>query len=530
MENCKICGSDNCKVGECYYPYGKLTMNPGVIVPYAYSQRPTYSFQLDFVGLKDLFVLDPVKGIITDALGHSPRFSAAIGGIFDISADESGYKVIFEGIEMKYFNVMVAVLMDGHWRLRFRFFTGANKIFCTEFTEIHTLDTCLLPEKFKMNTALVICSKSYTLNVNVNMFGGFYGKVQWTPTSFDTTLQIDELNRIDPNYLLRCPDCLVVSTSGHGHLNPCPPINTISCFRSTIYANTMTRVFQLLFDNPDYSIQLLDKASFVEVTQGKQFVGGFLCIQIVVIVLSNNNVQITDTKMISDVIEGMFSFKKTKNGKKIMTFSATSIKRFSIIIAFWHKNSWRMRTRLVASLTNGLIAFPLTKKIFMENGRISLPSEYVNNTALFIGIHAPTDVINLCLRIYANANGKNIYEFEKFNGYSAKIEWSRLRDEIWLSENLHSRSAKKLRFQNSLYVENGKLQKIGSFREQCFIPEPIIVQHEAPTQNVEIDESDRHEEPPQNVEITESDRHEIEMIEKEDNTDYNDFHFWRLQV
>lgn len=286
MENCTICGSD-CKVGECYYPYGKLTMNPEVIVPCAYSKIPTQTFQLDFVGSKDLFVLDPMKNVITNAL-QGTRFSAAIGGMFDVQMDEFGYKVSFEGIKMTYFNVIVAVLMNGYWQSRFRFFTGANRIFCTEFTEIHTLGTGKLPDKFAMNTALVLCSKLQSLNVNVNMFGGLYGKVKCTPTLFNATeaLQVVKFDRIDPNYVHRCNDCLVVSPSGHGHITPCPPINSISCFRSSIYSNTMTRVFQLLFDDPDYSIQVLDESvnAFAEVNSGIQFLTIPLHTKIVVIV------------------------------------------------------------------------------------------------------------------------------------------------------------------------------------------------------------------------------------------------------
>lgn len=215
----------------------------------------------------------------------------------------------------------------------------------------------------------------------------------------------------------------------------------------------------------------------------------------------------------------MFSFKKTTNGRKILTYSATAIKRFSIIIAFWHKSAWRIRTRIVVSLTNGVIAFPLTKTLFMENGRIFAPNEYKSNTALFIGLHSPADEIKLVLRVYANANGKDIFKSDQFNGYTANIRWTRLPEEIWHSENLHSRNAKKLRFDNGLYLANGQPKKIGNFGEQRFVPEPKIAMTLPQLSH-----------PTQNVEFSESDRHETETIESDENEGYNDFQFWRIKV
>lgn len=123
-------------------------------------------------------------------------------------------------------------------------------------------------------------------------------------------------------------------------------------------------------------------------------------------------------KFINDVVEGIFSFDTHTNGKKIMTFKATAIKRFSIILAFWHNRAWRIRSRIVVSLTNGVVAFPLTKMLFNENGRVFVPDEYKLNTVLFMGMHTLTNEVNASLRIYANASGTNIVKANgNFNGY-----------------------------------------------------------------------------------------------------------------
>lgn len=267
---CKVCGGD-CSPGECYYPHQTLTMNPEVIVHSAYSKVPKKNFQLNFIGENEIILFDPIT--MTFNTNECTRFSAAIGGQFNVKKDQLGCEISFQGVEMRYFNIIVAVFMEGCWKLQFRFCTSANEIFCTQFKENYILGK--LPDKFSMNTALVIGAKSHTLNVNVNLLGKLHGIVHWTPTSFNASeaLQVVPFQRIDPNYAQRCPECLVVSPSGHGHLNPCPPIKTVSCLRSSIYANTMTQIFAIRFDDPSYSVQVLDDTvnEFVEVQPGKNF-------------------------------------------------------------------------------------------------------------------------------------------------------------------------------------------------------------------------------------------------------------------
>lgn len=95
-----------------------------------------------------------------------------------------------------------------------------------------------------------------------------------------------------------------------------------------------------------------------------------------------------------------------KRGKNIMTYEATSIKRFSVIFAIWCKNSWRIRFHVVVS-PKGVIVFRLSKTIFMENGRIFMPEEIIHHlcVSLFIGVHSNDNEIDLTVRAYANATG-----------------------------------------------------------------------------------------------------------------------------
>lgn len=105
-------------------------------------------------------------------------FSSAIGGFFEITKNESGYKVSFQGIRLSYFNIIIAVYSGDQWQLKFRFFTGAKQMFCTKFYDMHTLENGRLPEKFQLNTALVLGLKSNPIRIRVDMFGKEYGFVQ----------------------------------------------------------------------------------------------------------------------------------------------------------------------------------------------------------------------------------------------------------------------------------------------------------------------------------------------------------------
>lgn len=274
MENlCKICGN-NCSPGECFYPYGtQLEIHRSGVIG-NYSKAPKEFFDLSFSDSENMFVFDAINNSMKCAPFHEVRYSGAIGGFFDLQKTEFGYKISYEGVQMPYFNVIVAVYEEGCWRLRFRFLTAPNQIYFSSFNEMHTFEnphTLKLPEKFLLNTALVVGLKSTTINITVNMFRAYYGTVSWTPESVNISeaLKLAQFHRVDPNYAHRCPDCLVISPDGNGHISPCPPMKTVSSPRMDIYSNTMTRVFQIRFEKP-CSIQVLDDNlhAFVNVNSG----------------------------------------------------------------------------------------------------------------------------------------------------------------------------------------------------------------------------------------------------------------------
>lgn len=103
-----------------------------------------------------------------------------------------------------------------------------------------------------------------------------------------------------------------------------------------------------------------------------------------------------------------------------------------------------------------------------------MPPEFkVNfNTTLFLGIHSNTNDIDMTLRVYANDDGQNIIDENcEFKGFEAKIVWDRINDVITSSDNLNSRTAKKVCFDKRLYRANGQQRSISNAREQGIVVE-----------------------------------------------------------
>lgn len=409
------------------------------------------------INVKFVVAIATIKFVVTHHLSAKLLAMSLFRIVFTIERKPSGISHIsFEGIEMKYFNIIVATQMPGYYQLVLRFFIGVNKILCSKFDQMLALGTGKLPQQFKKNTALVVCLSSQQFDINVKLLGNDYGSVHWSSGSFtvsealDINNVTDALEIVDPNFIQRCPECLVISPTGSGHVSPCPPCNTISPLRSSISSTTMTPVIKIRFENPLCSVQVLNKEinRFVDVHP--------------------------NLKMLNEVIEGIFHFNTIGRGRKVMTFEAASMKRFSIIFAFLHKHSRKLRLRMVISLKNGVVAFPLTKTLFLDKGNIDVPKEYNANTALFIGLHTQSDDIQFTVRAYANAAGRNIISNGKFNGLEAHVHWDRTKDAIQSSKTLDSRFATKRLFDDRLYRANGVHRVIGSIARQRFVAPPAI--------------------------------------------------------
>lgn len=211
----------------------------------------------------------------------------------------------------------------------------------------------------------------------------------------------------------------------------------------------MTTIFQLRFDQ-NCSIQFLEQGEFRSVYPG--------------------------LKLHNEVIGGIFSFKTLQSGRTVMTLDAVSIKRIAIVFAFWHKHCWRVRFRLVVSTSNGMVAFPLTRTLFLDDGKIQMPTDFKHNTALFLGLHSEADLNTLALRVFANANG--VIDAMNFNGYETNISWSKL-DVLSIPDELKSNLARKRKYSLKLYRANGVHRVIGNLSTQRMVSAPAT-----PTVNI----------------------------------------------
>lgn len=222
-----------------------------------------------------------------------------------------------------------------------------------------------------------------------------------------------------PNFMHRCPRCLVTSLNGTGHSTPCYPTHTVSSFRSDVYALSPTTLFAMRF--PQGKIFSFDKASgqFIEVED--------------------------DFKLLSAATEGMFSASKTVDGLRCIFYDAISIKRFSIMFAVRNQSRWRFRFRAMLSATDGLLCFPMRKTFYNNGHLLQFPEEFSLNTVLIIGIDSPDEEINVNFKVLTNSDDR----------YVGKVIYSKKKDAVKISDNMNGAINYQRSFDQFSYDRNG---------------------------------------------------------------------------
>lgn len=66
----------------------------------------------------------------------------------------------------------------------------------------------------------------------------------------------------------------------------------------------------------------------------------------------------------------------------IVSSSATKLHRFSIAMAFFSEGAWRLHCRIVTTLNDGLLCFPLWTTFDNANGIYNMPDVFKLNTVL----------------------------------------------------------------------------------------------------------------------------------------------------
>lgn len=158
-------------------------------------------------------------------------------------------------------------------------------------------------------------------------------------------------------------------------------------------------------------------------------------------------------------INGVFGIRSVQ-GKSVITFSATLIKRFSVAVAYFVDGLWRLRYRLVVTLQDGVLGFLMHKTIENRNGVYRIPAEFDVNTALIIGIASPDLKSEVKLRIYANKQG---CINDGFNGYEGTVSFDKFLDRASFSDTLKEQKyGNTIRFDRNLYQFVQRHQPEGS--------------------------------------------------------------------
>lgn len=147
-------------------------------------------------------------------------------------------------------------------------------------------------------------------------------------------------------------------------------------------------------------------------------------------------------------INGVFEVKPLQ-GKMVIGFNATAIKRFSVAVAYFVEGDWRLRYRIVVTLKDGVLCFWQHKTLRNLNGVYQIPAEFESNTALVIGISTKEMESEVKFRIFANGTG--IIK-KDFNGYEGSVKFDMFLDKARFDDSLKEKKFRNsIRFDRKLY-------------------------------------------------------------------------------
>lgn len=155
-------------------------------------------------------------------------------------------------------------------------------------------------------------------------------------------------------------------------------------------------------------------------------------------------------------VDGIFNIQNNSMGKCGVGFAATSLKEFSLCVAYFCDGIWQLKYRVDITQKHGILCFETNQTFEHQNNAYGIPAEFVMNTALILGI-APDDgadvsVVNL--RIFANETGlidngnDNVNER---NWYQGNVNYDTVHNMVHISDTLNAENGKNVRFHHKLY-------------------------------------------------------------------------------
>lgn len=220
----------------------------------------------------------------------------AVNGVFEIEPKQNKTVISFNAALIKRFSVVVAFLLDGFWRARYRFVvTLQDGMLC--FPLHTTLEKengkYRVPKEFELNTVLIIGIEAKEVESKVKMrvyanemgsiasvFNGYEGSIGFDKfldkatfsdnlkvkkhggtIRFDRKLyQLSHQNQPEETPHLNfeeewCPNCLVVSDCRQERVKP------IQHYRSDVYAQMPMSVFEMRLENSNDVLYVLNKSN-----------------------------------------------------------------------------------------------------------------------------------------------------------------------------------------------------------------------------------------------------------------------------
>lgn len=236
----------------------------------------------------------------------------------------------------------------------------------------------------------------------------------------------DTANCRSPIFPTPCSQCFVTSLNGNDHESPCMPYSKTSSFRRDIYAVNPVELFRMKLMNADDWFYVLNP-----ITKDFEMVN-------------------SDLRLQSAPAECTFSFSMLLNGQRVLSCDATTLTRFTVLVAFIVDGQWRFRFRFLVTDDCGILCFPMRKACPEVDGEYFIPKDFRYNTALVIGIGTKEIQCRMKLRIQASLNANINNDNQDFNGYYGDVIFHQ-RDEPTISPSLCRISVEKRRFNARLY-------------------------------------------------------------------------------
>lgn len=143
---------------------------------------------------------------------------------------------------------------------------------------------------------------------------------------------------------------------------------------------------------------------------------------------------------------------QNQNQKTVLSFNATLLYRFSVMVAYFLDGQWRLRWRMVVSADDDIMCFPLCSTMSSNNGVLSWEDQFLN-TVLVIGIKPAEMISSISLRDHANRYGSISNQVPNFNGYIGTVSFNKFIDKDEIGECLKpTRYGNTVRFNRMLYA------------------------------------------------------------------------------